>query len=73
MDLCVVFPALEHVARQKGISTSYEEMSLEAQRRRAQRQNQARRKRRFRGDDAEGPPDKHHDFETVRVSAYINI
>ena len=55
---------LEHVARQKGISTSYEDMSVDAQRRRAQKQNLARRKRRARDDDAEGPPDKHHDFDS---------
>ena len=55
---------LEHVARQKGISTSYEDMSVDAQRRRAQKQNLARRKRRARDDDAEGLPDKHHDFDS---------
>ena len=39
---------LEHVAQQKGFSTSYEDMSVDAQRQRAQKQNLACRKRRAR-------------------------
>ena len=56
--------ALEHLARLRGISTTYEDQSLEAQKKRATKQNEARRKRRAReDDDAEGPPDKQHDFQ----------
>ena len=56
--------ALEHLARFRGISTTYEDQSLEAKKKRATKQNVARRKRRAReDDDAEGPPNKHHDFQ----------
>ena len=60
--------ALEHLACLKGISASYEDRSLEAQKKRDSKQNEARRKRRAReGDDAEGPPDKQRDFQGMYV------
>ena len=59
--------ALEHLACLKGISTSYEDRSLEAQKKRACKQNEAHRKRRARGDDAEGPPDKQRDFQGMYI------
>ena len=60
--------ALEHLACLKGISTLYEDWSLEAQKKRACKQNEARRKRRAReGDDAEGPPDKQRDFQGMYI------
>ena len=49
--------ALKHLACLKGIFTSYEDWSLEAQKKRVSKQNEAHRKRRAReDDDAEGPP-----------------
>ena len=60
--------ALEHLARLRGISTTYEDQSHEAQKKRARKQNEARRKRRAREDDAEGPPDKHHDFQGMHTN-----
>ena len=60
--------ALEHLACLKGISTLYEVRSLEAQKKRPFKQNEARRKRRAReDDDAEGPPDKQRDFQGMYV------
>ena len=60
--------ALEHLACLKGISTSYEDQSLEAQKKRASKQNEAHRKWRAKDDDdAEGPPDKHCDFQGMYV------
>ena len=62
--------ALEHLACLKGISTSYEDQSLEAQKR-ASKQNEARRKRRAKeDDDGEGPPNKQRDFQGMYVCMY---
>ena len=61
--------ALDHLACLKGISTSYEDQSLEAQKR-ASKQNEARRKRRAKDDDGEGPPNKQRDFQGMYVCMY---
>ena len=62
--------ALEHLACLKGISTSYEDQSLEAQKR-ASKQNEARRKQWAKeDDDGEGPPDKQRGFQGMYVCMY---
>ena len=48
--------ALEHMAKCEGMQTSYEDTSVEKQKRKDNR------KRRLQSDD-EGPPDKNEDFE----------
>ena len=61
--------ALEYLACLRGISTSYEDQSLETQKR-ASKQNEACRKQRAKEDDAEGPPDKQWDFQGMYVCMY---
>ena len=60
-----VAKCLEIMATIKGISTSYEDKTPTGRMKRSQQQNSARRKRlRSTTDDAEGPPDKHTDFQS---------
>ena len=54
--------ALEHLAKRKGITTSYEDLSLASRAARTMVANKARSRKRAASDDAEGPPDKHRDF-----------
>lgn len=63
-----MFATLEHLACLKGISISYEDQFLEAQKKQVSKQNEARRKQRAKDDDdAEGPPDKQCDFQGMYV------
>ena len=54
--------SLEHLARSKGISTSYEDLSPAARAKRSGVANKARSRRRAREDDGDGPPDKRRDL-----------
>ena len=54
--------ALEHLAKRKGITTSYEDLSPASRAARTMVANKARNRKRVASDDAEGPPDKHRDF-----------
>ena len=55
---------LEHIASERGVPTSYDDLTPEARGKRSTTANRARSRKRALGhDDAEGPPDKHHDFK----------
>ena len=55
--------ALEHLAKTRGITTSYEDLSQASRAARAKVANRTRSRKRAASDDAEGPPDKHQDFK----------
>ena len=54
--------ALEHLAKRRGITTSYEDLSPASRATHTKLANQARSRKRAASDDPEGPPDKHQDF-----------
>ena len=54
--------ALEHVASGKGVSTSYEDLTVGSKENRRKMVNAARAKKRLHEEESDGPPDKHHDF-----------
>lgn len=55
--------ALEVIAREKGLSTTYEDQSIEARAHRSEQQNNARKKRLIQcSDDSEEPPDTKKKF-----------
>lgn len=55
--------AFEVIARKKGMSTSYENQSIDARAHRSEKQNKARNKRSLETcDDPEGPPDTKRKF-----------
>lgn len=55
--------ALEHVARSRGVSTSYEDSSVASKENRRKVANAARVKKRLHEEESDGPPDKHSDFQ----------
>ena len=55
--------ALEHLAKRRGITTSYDNLSPASRAARTKVANKARSRKRAASDDAEGPPDKHQDFK----------
>lgn len=54
--------ALEHLAKSRGITTSYEDLSPASRAAHTMVANKARSRKRVASDDAEGLPDKHQDF-----------
>ncbi len=54
---------LQHIAKAKGVSITYDDMSPSARAKRADALCLARRKRRKIGDDEGGPPDKRRHFD----------
>ena len=57
--------ALEHLAKRKGITTCYEDLSPASRATRTEVSNKARSRKRAASDDAEGLPDRHQDFKRV--------
>ena len=55
--------ALEHLAQSRDISTSYESLTPEARSSRITAANKARSRKRARGEDGDGPPDKKSHFQ----------
>ena len=55
--------ALEYVARDKGVSTSYEDLSTDSKETRRKMANTARARKRLNEEESDGPPDKHNDFK----------
>lgn len=53
---------LEHLAKRRGITTAYENLSPASRATRTMVSNKARSRKRAASDDAEGPPDKQQDF-----------
>lgn len=53
--------ALEHLAKRRGITTSYEDLSPASRATCMMVANKARSRKRIASDDAEGSPDKHQD------------
>ena len=73
--------ALEHLAKRRGITTLYDDLSPVSRAARTMVANKSRSRERERdaSDDAEGPPDKHRDFtkgflmNDLRVHALHNL
>lgn len=61
---------LEHLAKTKGIPTSYDDLTPTAHMKRSKVANAAR-SRKCAGDDTDGPPNKHRDFKKVSKKVYM--
>lgn len=60
--------ALEHMVRNEGMPTSYDDTSEEARVKSTKAANKARDKRRLEDDEDDGPPDRNQHFQTEMPS-----